>query len=119
MSKRSRATRSTRRPRPQGPVAAQRSATPTQRASTPAESPAAVATAPVAPAVAAMEPRSAPTRPQARANGKPSGLLAQRAANEYVYVAQDLRRIGTFAGAVAVIMALVWLLIDFAHVIGL
>jgi hypothetical protein len=116
MSKRSRATRSTRRSRPQGPAPAQRAATPTQRASTPAESPVAVAMAPVAPA---PEPRSAPTRPQARANGKPSGLLAQRAANEYVYVAQDLRRIGTFAGAVAVIMALVWLLIDFAHVIAL
>ena len=119
MSKRSRATRSTRRSRPQATAPAQRSTAPAQRATAPAESPAAVATAPVASAVEAPEPRSAPSRPQARANGKPSGLLAQRAANEYVYVAQDLRRIGTFAGAVAVIMALVWLLIDFAHVIAL
>ena len=112
MSKRPRATRSTRRPRPQATA-------PAPRATAPAQSPAAVATAPVASAVEAPEPRPAPTRPQARANGKPSGLLTQRAANEYVYVAQDLRRIGTFAAAVAVIMALVWLLIDFAHVIVL
>ncbi len=119
MSKRSRATRSTRRPRPQAPAPAQRATAPTQRATAPAESPTAVATAPVASAVATPEPRSAPTRPQVRANGKPGGLLAQRAATEYVYVAQDLRRIGTFAAAAAVVMALVWLLVDFAHVVVL
>ncbi len=115
MSKRPRAARSSKRQRPQPSAASPRRAAP----AAPAAAPAAVATTPVVPATSDPEPRSAPTRPQTRPSGKPSGLLAQKAANEYVYVAQDLRRIGTFAAAVTVLMLLVWVLVDLVHVVAI
>ena len=111
MSKRPRAARSTKRPRPQSQAVPRPAGGPAPSAA------AAVATAEPAPAVAS-EPRPAPGRPQARATSKPSGLLAQKAANEYVYVTRDLRRIGTFAGGVAAFLAVVWVLVDLLHVIA-
>ncbi len=50
---------------------------------------------------------------------KPSGLLAQKAATEYVYVARDLRRISVFAGGAAAVLAVVWLLVDFLKVVAI
>ena len=112
MSKRPRAARSTKRPRPQSHAVA-RPAAPVP----PDTAVAAVATAEAPRPAPSAEPRPAPGRPQARATSKPSGLLAQKAANEYVYVARDLRRIGVFAGAVAGFLAVVWVLVDLLHVI--
>jgi hypothetical protein len=121
MSKRPRAARPSKRQRPQPSAARPRRAAPavpaTASAAAPAAAPAAVTAAPVVPATSDPEPRSAPPRPAARPSGKPSGLLAQKAANEYVYVAQDLRRIGTFAAAVTILMLLVWVLVDLVHVV--
>ena len=116
MSKRPRSARSTRHqrpPRPAGPSArapAQGAAAAPGGAIAPAES-----MDPLATSVSA--PRPAPSRPQGRTGAKSSGLLAARAANEYVYVAQDLRRIGTFASIMAAVMVVVWVLVDLAHAI--
>ncbi len=124
MSKRARAARPNRRQRPQPSAAAQRAATPRRSAAATevAQAPAAASvTQDQVPATdqPAPSPRAATSRPQPRTASRPGSLLAQKAATEYVYVAQDLRRIGTFAGGAAVLMALVWLLVDFAHVIAL
>jgi hypothetical protein len=110
MSKRPRATRSNKRSRPQSPSVARQAA--------PASPAPAVATAESAREATAAEPRSAPTRPQPRPASRPSGILAQKAANEYVYVARDLRRIATFAVSVAAILLLVWVLVDLLGVIA-
>ncbi len=115
MSKRPRAARSTKRSRPQSASAPRPAAT---RPTAPAEPTPAVATLDPEPQPQAA-PRPAPTRPQSRtAPGRSSGLLAQKAADEYVYVARDLRRIGAFAGSVAVFLALVWILVDLLHVVA-
>ncbi|MGC8634629.1 MAG: hypothetical protein ACP5VP_08195 [Candidatus Limnocylindrales bacterium] len=125
MSKRPRATRSTRRQRPRPSPAGTRVtgaaaeiASVNTAAGNPAETAAVEAGKAADAAQAPAQPRAAAVRPQARANGRPSGLLAQKAATEYVYVAQDLRRIGTFAGAAAVVMLVVWFLVDLVHVIS-
>jgi len=76
-----------------------------------------VATAEAAPAPAAAGPRPAPARTQPRTAPRPSGLLAQKAVNEYVYVARDLRRIAVFAVSVAAVLLLVWVLVDLLGVI--
>jgi hypothetical protein len=108
MSKRPRAARSTKRPRPQS-----------QAVPRPAAPAAAVATAEPALPAPSTEPRPAPGRLQARATSKPGGLLAQKAANEYVYVARDLRRISVFAGGAAAVLGVVWVLVDLLHVVAL
>lgn len=122
MSKRQRAARSTKHQRPARPASVASRAPSTPQAgngtSVAEASPAAVMTAPAGTANGA-EAKAAPVRPQGRGGARPSGLLAARAANEYIYVAQDLRRIGTFAAAAAVIMIVVWVLVDLAQVITL
>lgn len=50
---------------------------------------------------------------------KPGSLLAVRAASEYLYVAQDMRRILLVAGALTVILFALWLLIVVLRVIEL
>jgi hypothetical protein len=57
--------------------------------------------------------RAAPARSRAR----PSSLLAAKAATEYVYVAQDVRRIVVVGGALFAVMLLLWVLIVVAKVI--
>lgn len=47
-----------------------------------------------------------------------SGLLAARAANEYVYVARDLRRIATLAAGMVGVLLILWLLIDVLQVVN-
>jgi hypothetical protein len=54
------------------------------------------------------------TRP-GRAGGQ--GLLAARAAEEYAYVVRDVRRIIVVGGAVAAALAVLYVLIDIAHVV--
>ena len=43
-----------------------------------------------------------------RARAKPGSILAERAATEYVYVAQDLRRIAIVAAALIGILLVLW-----------
>jgi hypothetical protein len=50
---------------------------------------------------------------------QPSGLLAQRAAQEYGYVARDVRHIGVVGGGILVVLVALYLLIEVAHVITL
>ena len=64
-------------------------------------------------------PRAAAQRMQPRTAARSGGLLAQKASDEYVYVARDLRRIGTFAAGVAAIMLVVWFLVDLAKVVSI
>ena len=51
--------------------------------------------------------------------GRPGGqgLLAARAAEEYAYVVRDVRRILYVGGAVATVLAALYVLIDVAHVV--
>ncbi|HEY5488947.1 MAG TPA: hypothetical protein VIK00_03835 [Candidatus Limnocylindrales bacterium] len=55
----------------------------------------------------------------ARTRSRPGSLLAARAATEYVYVAQDMRRIIVVAAALFGTMILLWLLIVGLKVIAL
>jgi hypothetical protein len=62
------------------------------------------------------EPAATRARPLAasahvRPRAKPGSLLAARAANEYVYVAQDIRRIVVVAGLLFAAMIVAWLLL--------
>jgi hypothetical protein len=65
--------------------------------------------------VAARAVRAAAPRGRAR----PSSLLAAKAATEYVYVAQDVRRIVLVAGLLFGIMFALWILIVVTKVIPL
>jgi hypothetical protein len=67
------------------------------------------------PDVAARAARMAAPRSRAR----PSSLLAAKAATEYIYVAQDVRRIVAVAGLLFGIMFALWLLIVVLKVISL
>jgi hypothetical protein len=55
----------------------------------------------------------------ARTRSRPGSLLAARAATEYIYVAQDLRRIVVVAAALFGTMIVLWLLIVVFKVIPL
>ena len=64
------------------------------------------------------------TRDRSRAGevarpGRPAGqgLLAARAAEEYGYVVRDVRRILIVGGAMATTLAVLYVLIDIAHVV--
>ncbi len=46
-----------------------------------------------------------------RARAKPGSILAERAATEYVYVAQDLRRIAVVAALLIGILLLLWIVL--------
>lgn len=46
-----------------------------------------------------------------RARAKPGSVLAERAATEYVYVAQDLRRITVVAALLIGILVLLWVIL--------
>ncbi len=46
-----------------------------------------------------------------RARAKPGSILAERAATEYVYVAQDLRRIAVVAALLIGILLLLWVIL--------
>jgi len=61
--------------------------------------------------------KTVPTRPGTRT--KPGSLLAVRAATEYVYVAQDMRRILLVAGALFGTLFVLWILLVVMRVIPL
>lgn len=65
----------------------------------------------------ANEGSSRPSGRSRRSNARPSGLLARKAEDEYVYVAQDLRHIGMVLGLVLIIFAVLWVLIELLHVV--
>ena len=69
------------------------------------------------PADAADELRRARRSTEARNRSRPSDLLAARAATEYVYVAQDLRRIVAVAVLLFGTMFVLWILISVLRVI--
>jgi hypothetical protein len=50
---------------------------------------------------------------------KAGSLLAERAATEYVYVSQDIRRIVVVAGGLVLVLFALWLLIVVMKVIPL
>jgi hypothetical protein len=50
---------------------------------------------------------------------KPTSALAARAAQEYVYVGEDLRRIARVSIAMLALMVVLWLIIVVANVFGI
>ena len=50
---------------------------------------------------------------------KPNSLLAARAAEEYVYVGEDLRHIAIVAAGLFVALILLWLVLVVANVFGI
>ena len=65
----------------------------------------------------AVDERTAGRAAVARTRARPSSLLAAKAATEYVYVAQDVRRILVVATALFGVMFALWILIVVAKVI--
>ena len=124
MSKRTRGARSARnrpgnRPgnRPASaprPSPGARPAQPAPEADSPGAQSVATATEVAAPTAAPV-----PNRLSARNAARPSSLLATRAANEYVYVARDLRRIATLAAGMVIVLAVLWVLIDLVQVVNI
>lgn len=47
----------------------------------------------------------------ARVRAKPGSLLASRAATEYVYVSQDLRRIAAVATGLFLVLIVLWIVL--------
>jgi hypothetical protein len=54
-----------------------------------------------------------------RVKVKPNSLLAARAADEYIYVGKDMRRIVTIAAALGVVLIVLWLLLVVLNLSGL
>jgi len=71
------------------------------------------------PAEAAEELSRVAHSTQPRHRTKPGSLLAARAATEYVYVAQDLRRITVVAALLFGVLILLWLVIVVLKIIPL
>ena len=71
-----------------------------------------------APAASGFE-RVARTSSRTHHRIKPGSLLAARAATEYVYVAQDFRRIVLVAGGLVGVLFVLWALVVVARVIPL
>jgi hypothetical protein len=69
------------------------------------------------PAAAATELERNATRTYQHHRVKPGSLLAAKAATEYVYVAQDMRRIALVAALLFGILFALWLLIVVLQVI--
>lgn len=96
------------------PPAAAAAAIPAQAAKTTAE--AVIEDKAVAPA-AEIDRASRAVHPRQRV--KPGSVLAAKAATEYVYVAQDMRRILIVAAALFGVLLVLWLLIIFLRVVEL
>jgi hypothetical protein len=71
------------------------------------------------PAEAAQELERVARSTHPRHRTKPGSLLAARAATEYVYVAQDMRRILLVAGLLFGVLLLLWLVVVMLKVIPL
>jgi len=55
-----------------------------------------------------------PARPR---NAQASTLLTARAAQEYAYVARDIRHIVIVAGGLLIMLLVLWVLVDVLHII--
>ncbi len=64
------------------------------------------------PMEAARELRGVARSTPARSRAKPTGLLAAKAATEYVYVGQDLRHIARVAALLLAILLALWLVFE-------
>ncbi|MEO7119148.1 MAG: hypothetical protein ABIZ34_09285 [Candidatus Limnocylindrales bacterium] len=64
-------------------------------------------------------PTAARASAHLRARAKPGSLLAARAATEYVYVAQDLRRIAVVAGLLFGALIVLWIVLVLMEVSAL
>ncbi len=73
----------------------------------------------VAEAQPAADVRPAPRMAHPRQRAKPGSLLAARAATEYVYVAEDLKRIGVLSVLLFGALFALWVLIVILRVIPL
>jgi hypothetical protein len=71
------------------------------------------------PAEAAAELERVARSTPGRARTKPGSLLAVRAAAEYIYVGQDLRRIGIVAVLLFGILLVLWVLLIMLKVVAL
>jgi hypothetical protein len=109
MSKRNRGARSGR-PRPTQP----RPARPANQAV--ATSPAAAVTPDAAP-TGVSQPLPDKAAVRSTRSARSGGLLATKAANEYVYVERDLRRIAIVGGSMFGFMAVLWLLVDVTKIV--
>jgi hypothetical protein len=70
--------------------------------------------------VPAATPRAQVTsRQRGHVKMKPNSLLAARAAQEYVYVGEDLRHIAIVGSSMFVVLILLWLVVVVANVFGL
>ena len=58
-----------------------------------------------------------PTREPSRARSRPSGAFAASAAQEYAYVATDVRRIVVMGGALFAAMFVLYFLIEVSHIL--
>jgi hypothetical protein len=67
----------------------------------------------------ALDRTARPIATHARHRPKPGSLLAERAASEYVYVAQDMRRIIVVSAILVAALIVLWLLIVVLKVIEL
>jgi hypothetical protein len=79
------------------------------------------AAAATTPNVATAGPRPSPVVSHQRGHikMKPNSMLAARAAEEYVYVGEDLRHIGIVAAGLFVVLILLWLVVVVANVFGI
>lgn len=71
------------------------------------------------PSEAATELEQVARSTPARARTRPGSLLAVRAATEYVYVAQDMRRILIVAAALFGTLIMLWLLLVILRIVAL
>jgi hypothetical protein len=73
------------------------------------------------PNVATAGPRPNPVASHQRGHVKmkPNSVLAARAAEEYVYVGEDLRHIAIVGSSLFVVLILLWLIIVVANVFGI
>ncbi len=63
-------------------------------------------------------PRGKPTKESARAAAmQPSGLLAARAAQEYAYVARDVRHIAVVGGGLLIVLLVLYVLVEVLGII--
>jgi hypothetical protein len=74
---------------------------------------------PAAAPAATVEASPRPTRTAVRQRAKPGSLLAARAATEYTYVGQDLRRIAVVSLVLLGVMLAAWLAIAVFRLIPL
>jgi hypothetical protein len=70
---------------------------------------------------ASTDPRGRPAAPRvggASVGVRSGGSLASQAAQEYLYVAHDIRRIIVVAGGLLILMLVIFVLVEVVHIFG-